>query len=615
MSNVVELATGLVHACARHDDGAVSCWGDNSQQQLGVADGNAGNRNMPIKLGTIESVAELAAGTRHTCARRTDGSLWCWGRNNLGQIGDGTTTNRDRPTRVMTRTNDMKQVAAGDTHTCGLIGDGGLACWGGIRTLALAPGLLPAQTLPAAIDGVPPASQLVTGDTHTCVIAGTELWCFGLSDVGQSGERVAGRSVAPNKMIGMEGATDLDAGSTHTCAVVEGAARCWGGGAFGQLGVPRIDAGASVKMSPAGAWKQIAAGQRHTCALSDGGEVYCWGRAGEGQLGDGAPLQWNAPQAVGELPDLTALAAGSEHTCALTSAGGVFCWGRGDLGQLASNDVAGSGTPVAVTLPGPVAQISAGSEFTCARLVDGTVACWGRNNRGQIGDGTNGDRRRAVLTMLPEKVVHIATGADHACAATATGAVYCWGEAAGGRTGNGMMAAMAQNRPLLVPMVSDIVQVGAGNAHTCALGRNGQVILLGHVQLRPGRRAAWKHAGAADAAGGVDRRDRAGAGRRSRLRRHRRGGGLVLGAGRFGTAGVRHHHGPGPAGGHPEVRTGLGGVGCRQPHLRGGWWRRLLLGRGPLRPAGRGQQHRHQQADRDHEAGGRGGGDRGRRPA
>jgi alpha-tubulin suppressor-like RCC1 family protein len=479
LSNVVEVAAGAVHACARHDDGAVSCWGDNSVQQLGVADGNAGNRSMPLKLRTIENVRGLAAGGRHTCALRGDGSLWCWGRNNLGQIGDGGTINRDRPTRVMSRTNDIKQVAAGDTHTCALIGDGTLACWGGIRTLGLAPGLLPAQTLPASIDGLPPSSRLVAGDTHTCALADGGVYCFGLSDLGQAGERVAGRTVGPTRITGMDGATDLDAGSTHTCAVVPEAARCWGGGSFGQLGVPRIDSGASVKPSPAAPWKQIAAGLRHTCALTAVGEVFCWGRAGEGQLGDGAPVLWTAPQPLVELRDLTALAAGSEHTCALSRTGLVFCWGRGDYGQLASTDVAGSSTPVAVSLPGVAVQISAGGAFTCARLADGDVVCWGRGNRGQIGDGANADRRRATPVMLTEKVVHIATGTDHACAASVTGAVYCWGEAAGGRLGNGMMAGMAQNRPLLVPNVSDIVQVGAGNAHSCALGRDGQVICWG----------------------------------------------------------------------------------------------------------------------------------------
>jgi alpha-tubulin suppressor-like RCC1 family protein len=305
-----------------------------------------------------------------------------------------------------------------------------------------------------------------------------------LNDVGQTGDKTLPRMVGPTPVPAIGDARDLDAGGSHTCALLaDGSARCWGGGAYGQLGAPPIDAGiATVTVPGGGQWKQLAAGLRHTCALSDGGEIYCWGRTGEGQLGDGTVLQLTAPQApVVGARDLVAIAAGGEHTCALTGAGAVSCWGRGDFGQLASNDTAGSSTPLTVALP-PAAQLASGGEFSCARLLDGTVSCWGRGNRGQIGDGFTMDRRKPTLVGLPEKAVHIAAGLEHACAATAMGNVYCWGEAAGGRLGNAVMASSAQSKPILVQAgaaAGQLVAVGIGNAHGCALTRARQVICWG----------------------------------------------------------------------------------------------------------------------------------------
>jgi alpha-tubulin suppressor-like RCC1 family protein len=481
LSNVVEVAAGQIHACARHDDGAVSCWGDNSAQQLGIMDGTTGNKTSPVKLRALDQVAGLTAGGRHTCARRNDHSLWCWGRNTNGQLGDGTMLNHDAPTVVPSLASGVEEVSAGDTHTCARTSAGAVSCWGAIRNGAVAPSLQPGQALPGPITGLPPATRIASGDTHTCALAGGGVYCWGLNDVGQVGDRALGRSLGPTLVPNLAQVGDLSTGGSHSCAVLaDGSARCWGGGAFGQLGGAAVDSGTFAVASPGAPWKQVVAGLRHTCALSTAGEVYCWGRDGEGQLGDGAALQVTAPQAaVVGARDLTAIAAGGEHTCALTTTGAVLCWGRGDFGQLATADPTGSSSPVPVTLPGPAAQVVSGSEFACARLADGAVVCWGRGNRGQIGDGFTADRRKATAVGLPDKAVHVAAGAEHACAALASGAVYCWGDAGGGRLGNGVMASAPQGKPIAVPMVGDAVAVGAGNSHGCALGRNKQVICWG----------------------------------------------------------------------------------------------------------------------------------------
>src|SRR6185436_2910854 len=267
VTGVVDLVAGPNHACARHSDGSVSCWGDNSAQQLGLGDGMGGNRPVPAKLMTLARVAGLAAGGRHTCARLPDGPLNCWGRNMNGQLGDGTTVSQDKPGAVPTLENNVKQVAAGATHTCAALADGSVSCWGSIRNGAILPMGPAMQLLPAPVPGVAMVSRVAAGDSHACAISNGDVFCWGMNDLGQLGDKALGRMLGVTR-VAVNGAADLWAGNNHTCARLEdGSARCWGAGASGQLGTTVVDAGNTVVPSPGSPWKQLAAGTRHTCAV------------------------------------------------------------------------------------------------------------------------------------------------------------------------------------------------------------------------------------------------------------------------------------------------------------------------------------------------------------
>jgi hypothetical protein len=220
-------------------------------------------------------------------------------------------------------------------------------------------------------------------------------------------------------------------GPFHTCAVTDtGAVRCWGRNGAGQLG----DGTTRQRETPAdvaglaGPVRSIAAGINHTCALTEAGGVWCWGRNSSGQLGDGTRRERLVPTAVTGLADgVVAIGAGWNSSYALTDDGAVLSWGANDYGQLGDGTRTGRIVPVPVAGLPPATALAAGWEHACA-LTDGSVWCWGFNSSWALGDGTDEDRWTPVPTLgLSEGVTAIAAG-TRTCAITRTGALRCWGE-------------------------------------------------------------------------------------------------------------------------------------------------------------------------------------------
>ena len=444
-SGVVAVAAGYYHTCALTSSGGVKCWGYNSYGQLG--DGTTTTRSLSGDVtGLTSGVAGLTAGYYHTCAVTPEGGVKCWGRNSSGQLGDGTTTQRTMPVDVIGLAHAVSAVAAGSDHTCVLATDGGVQCWGSDAYGQLGVGgnsrLLTAADVLALTGGM---SALAAGYSHNCVVAvGGGVKCWGANGNGQLGDGTTTTRATPAGVSGLAGGVSkLALGNSHSCALTSGGgAKCWGYNSYGQLG----DGTTTQRTTPVDVTGltsgvvAVAAGYYHTCALTSGGGVKCWGYNSYGQLGDGTTTQRSTPVDVSGLTSgVVALTAGYYHTCAVTSAGGVKCWGYNSNGQLGDGTTTYRSTPVDVSgLTSGVAAIAAGYYRTCAVTSGGGLKCWGSNSNGQLGDGTTTQRSTPVdVSGLTSGVVAITAGSCHTCGVTSAGGVKCWGNNSNGQLGDG----------------------------------------------------------------------------------------------------------------------------------------------------------------------------------
>ena len=268
--------------------------------------------------------------------------------------------------------------------------------------------------------------------------------------------------------------------SLHTCALTSGGGvMCWGSNFSGDLGDGTTTARATpVAVVGLGSGvTSLSVGNTHSCAVLTGGAVKCWGGNTYGQLGDGTTVDRLTPVAVVGLPGpVTRVTAGVNHSCAVTASGSAMCWGDNSAGQLGDGTMASRLTPAAVSgLTSGVTEVAASYRYTCALLASGGVKCWGLNTSGQLGDGTTATRVTAAdVTGLTSGVTAVAAGEHHACAVMASGGVKCWGANDAGQIGDGTVTTR-----LTATEVMNLAQaasaVSAGEDHTCALAIDGGV--------------------------------------------------------------------------------------------------------------------------------------------
>lgn len=353
LDNPIAIALGHYHTCTLLASGDIKCWGGNNWGQLG--NGTGISYYTPVNVsGLSPGVSAIASGYYHNCAILPGGELKCWGWNLEGQLGDGTTEDRNLPVNVSDLSSGVSNISGGGYHTCAITSSGEVKCWGRNSEGQLGDG----TTLPSispvdvAVDSIT-MTEISLGNSHSCSLtSGGGVMCWGYNNTGALGDDSTTNRLTPVNVTSLSsGVKDVVAGGFHTCSLKSGGIKCWGWNLYGQLG----DNSNSDRHTPVDVFglssgvKTIGAGRRHTCVITTGGGVKCWGENSHGQLGDRTTTNRSKPVDVEGLSSgVVAISLGVYHTCAITETSHIKCWGANNHGQQGDGTKIDRLTPVDV---------------------------------------------------------------------------------------------------------------------------------------------------------------------------------------------------------------------------------------------------------------------------
>jgi alpha-tubulin suppressor-like RCC1 family protein len=382
MRSTARYAAALAAACIS----VIGC-----QQDAESPTGPEPGPSLDASATTALAFTGMNAGDEFSCGISTDSRAYCWGWNNFGQLGDGTTTDRLTPVAVAGGLR-FRQLSTGSEATCGVTTDYRAYCWGINERGELGDGTTTDHSTPVAVVGGHKFSHIETQFVHTCAVSYPDgrAWCWGLNNEGQLGN----------------GTRDFFSHSTPIAV-------------SGGLTFTRISTGAS-----------------HTCGLTTSNKIYCWGLNNEGQLGDGTDTYRRlTPRLVTGGLAFAWVDAGGSSTCGVTTDHRAFCWGYGKEGQRGDGAVTERvSTPRAVLGGHLFTKVSAGG--ACGVTTSNQAWCWGANFAGMVGDGTTIRRLTPHLVAGGHAFNQVSTG-SHTCARTTAAVGYCWGQNFRGELGNG----------------------------------------------------------------------------------------------------------------------------------------------------------------------------------
>ncbi len=399
------ISAGHEHTCIRRDGNDVRCWGRASQGRIGFGTpNNIGTALSPVRVGGLANeLRQLSLFWDSTCGVTQSNDAVCWGRNYYGQLGDGWQfsggegIDQAQASQVAGLAGLTTMVAVGREHACATTTDGSVWCWGHNNRGQVGDGTAITRRTPVRVADIGDAIAVAAGWQHNCVLrAGGSVACWGLNNYGQLGDGSLEDRSTPVPVVGLtQGVVEIVVGADHNCARMEsGQVKCWGHNWYGQIGDgSHTDRHIPTDIDDPGvSYAGLSAGWRHTCGHTSAGQARCWGSNGEGQLGDGSWNTRNRPAAVdGLLTAVSQIAAGAYHTCAVRNADELKCWGYNGYRQL------GDGTTITRNLPvnvvpqvGTVGSLALGEAQSCVVLENGRGRCWGYDGDGRLGNGTVG---------------------------------------------------------------------------------------------------------------------------------------------------------------------------------------------------------------------------------
>lgn len=365
-----QVSGGGYHSIALKSDGTVWTWGSNQYGQLG--NGTTEDSIVPTKVNELEDVLAIVGGSFHNLALRSDGTVWAWGYNTHGQLGNGTTTSSTVPVKV----SDLNNVTAIDAGKYFFT-----------KNISY---IYPSHSLALKSDGT--------------------VWAWGYNWYGQFGNGTSTKSSAvPVQVSNLSDVTAIAVGGAHNLALkLDGTVWAWGYNWAGQLGNGTTTSSyLPIQVAGLSNIAAIACGYDHSLALKSDGTVWAWGYNVDGQLGIGNTKPSYIPEKISDFSDVVAIKGGGFHSLALKSDGTVWVWGSNSSGQLGngkSGEANNSTTPIKVSNLSGIAVAAGGLEHSLALKPDGTVWAWGYNGSGQLGNGQGGNNkaedREPVQTII-----------------------------------------------------------------------------------------------------------------------------------------------------------------------------------------------------------------------
>ena len=458
-TNWAQVAASEQHNLAIRRDGTLWAWGRNEFGQTGQtfegAPQAATNNSSPVQVGSNtnwEFIAAGSVGTNHSIAVRSDGTIWVWGNNARGQVGDGSVFSSHSPMRLGTE--NWQHISASlqaSAHNVAVRADGSLWTWGANFNNRLGDGTLYERWSPVQIQ--PPANwkQISAGDNHTVAIrTNGELWAWGLNTNGQLGNDSTIAETTPVRIGTRTDWAQVSAGGTHTVAIcTDGKLWAWGNQANGRLGNGQTAAGNQTtplqikiqidNIEVETGWKYVSVGLTHTMAIRTDGSLWAWGEGGGGRLGLGDTNNRSIPTRIGTDNNWEYVSAGSAHTMAIRSNGELWAWGLQGNGRLGNDVTTGNQTtPIQIGTDTNWAQVSAGETHTLAIREDGSLWAWGNQVNGRLGNNEiSGNQLTPVEIGSDTDWTQISASQSHSVALRTGGSLWIWGNHANGRLGIG----------------------------------------------------------------------------------------------------------------------------------------------------------------------------------
>jgi alpha-tubulin suppressor-like RCC1 family protein/uncharacterized lipoprotein NlpE involved in copper resistance len=358
---VQNIAAGMQHSVATKEDGTVWTWGFNNYGQLG--DGTKLSKKVRVQVQGLNGVISIASGLYHSLALKNDGTVWAWGNNSTGKLGDGTSTNKVTPVQV-SGLNNVISITSQSNHSLALKSDGTVWAWGQNSYGKLGDGTLLTRNRPVQVNGLSNIISISAGTNHSVAVRedGT-VWTWGYNKYGQLGDGTTTNRLTPIEVMGLNDIIEVSAGYFHTVALKkDGTVWAWGNNSLGKLGDgTTTNRTTPVKVQGINNVIMIEAGDNHTLGLTSLGDVWSWGQNNYGKLGDGTTTYRKVPVQVKNLTDVSSISGGTNHSLAIKNDGTVWAWGQNSYSKLGDGTITNSKIPIQVkgllvNAPNPVIE-------------------------------------------------------------------------------------------------------------------------------------------------------------------------------------------------------------------------------------------------------------------